>query len=225
MTAHPNRSTRSRTQMIVRRVVLAAALIAVPFGAAGAQITDAAGDWLPTYTGPRNSLLNGDLDILKAQVFFDGRFFTFTSTSAGNIGSTTGAFFVWGMNRGAGTARFPTLAPGVLFDWVLSITPNGAITTRDLISGVSTTIDASAVTFSGTTLTALIPATLLPSRGFTLADFTANLWPRFPGGLEGISDFAPDNTNFAVTVTPEPASFLLVGAGLFGLLAWRRRRA
>jgi hypothetical protein len=221
MTSHP----QGRPKSSVRRAIIAAALIAVPYGAASAQITDAAGDWLPTYTGPRNSILNGDLDILKAQVFFDGQFFKFTSTSAGNIGSTTGAFFVWGMNRGAGTARFATLAPGVLFDWVLSITPGGAITTRDLISGVATTIDANSVTFDGATITAIIPANLLPSRGFSLADFTANLWPRFPGGLEGIADFAPDNTNFAVTVTPEPTSVLLVGAGLFGLLAWRRRRA
>jgi hypothetical protein len=214
----------SRGMRQCRRGVVAITLLVAPMGV-GAQITDAAGDWLPSYTGPRNSLLNGDLDILKAQVFFDGRNFLFTSTSAGNIGSTTGGFFVWGMNRGQGTARFSTLAPGVLFDWVLSITPGGAITTRDLISGTTTTINSSAVTFSGATLTALIPANLLPSLGFSLADFTANLWPRVPGGLEGIADFAPDNRNFAVTVTPEPATFALLGTGLFGVLVLRRRRS
>jgi hypothetical protein len=46
-----------------------------------------------------------------------------------------------------------------------------------------------------------------------------------PGGNEGLADFAPDNRNFAVTVTPEPESLLLVGTGLFALIVWRRRRA
>ena len=219
-----NSAPRQPALRAARNIVVVLAFAVIPLSVAPAQTIDAAGDFLPTYTGPRNPIANGDMDILRAQVFFDGRNFLFTSTSAGNISSTPGAFFVWGMNRGAGTARFSTLAPGVLFDWVLSITPGGAISTRDLISGVSTTIDASSVTISGANITALIPATLLPSQGFSLADFTANLWPRVPGGLEGISDFAPDNSNMRVTVTPEPATFALMATGMFGLLAARRRR-
>jgi hypothetical protein len=221
--------TTTRTmssRRFVRRLALATAFLAAPLGAAGAQATaDADGDWLPSYTGPRNSLLNGDMDILNVQFLFDGTNFTFKSTSAGNIGSTTGGFFIWGVNRGAGTARFPTLAPGVLFDWVLSITPGGAITTRDLVSGTATTLAGSSVTFSGATMTAIIPATLLPSQGFSLADFTANLWPRVGGALTDIADFAPDNSNIRVTVTPEPMAFGLLATGLFALLVVRRRRS
>ncbi len=51
----------------------------------------------------------------RGEVSFDGASFVFQSTSAGPIGTTPGALFVWGVNRGAGTARFPDITPGVLF--------------------------------------------------------------------------------------------------------------
>ena len=82
-------------------------LSAVPSTAA--LISDPAGDFLPSYTGPQN----GDLDVLSAQVFFNGSDFRFTSTLNGAIGATPNAIYVWGIDRGAGTPGFPTIAPGV----------------------------------------------------------------------------------------------------------------
>ena len=55
--------------------------------------------------------------------------------------------------------------------------------------------------------------------------YTANLWPRSELLLidEVIADFAPDNSNAAVTVVPEPGMFGLVGLGIAGV--YLRRQA
>ena len=184
-----------------------------------AVITDPAGDFIPSYTGPQN----GDVDVVSAQVFFDGSSFTFTATMAGAIGTTAGANYVWGIDRGAGTAGFPTIAPGVLFDSVFLINPAGGSMVRDNIAGVSTPITN--ISFSGDTITGTVPLSLLPSEGFAPADYLVDLWPRSGStGLNVIADFAPNNSDAGVTSTPEPAGLgLLGGAVLIGFGFVRRR--
>jgi hypothetical protein len=66
---------------------------------------------------------------------------------------------------------------------------------------------------------ALVPLSLLPSRGLSPAEYGWNLWPRW-GGIPfsdpQISDFAPDANNAQVTVAtvPGPAPLLLLSIGL-----------
>jgi hypothetical protein len=86
------------------------AMCILPALSPAALISDPAGDFLPTYVGPQN----GDLDVLEAEVFFDGSSFLFTSTSNAAIGTTPGGVFVWGINRGAGLRLFPPSLRGSL---------------------------------------------------------------------------------------------------------------
>ncbi|MBC8104878.1 MAG: hypothetical protein H7Z41_20070, partial [Cytophagales bacterium] len=80
---------------------------------AGAQAVDPLGDFLPTYLGVQG----GDLDVLSTGATYDGNNFLFTATLNGVVGTTTGGFYVWGVNRGTGTAGFSSLGlDGVLFD-------------------------------------------------------------------------------------------------------------
>jgi len=174
--------------------------------AARAQIvSDPANDFLGTYTGPQG----GDLDVTGVGVTFDGTNFTLTSTFNAAVGTTAGAFYVWGVDRGAGTVGFPTLAPGVTFDTVILLRPGGNST----VGGNTLTN----VTFTGNTLTAIVPVAFLPqTTAKTPNQYTFNLWPRITGvaGNASISDFAPNNSNISVAA-PEPSSFAL----LFGALA------
>lgn len=202
--------------------VLAGALLLVQ-ALPASVIIDPPGDFLPSYTdGP----LNGDLDVLQAEVIYDGTDFVFTSTSAANIGTTKGGVFVWGINRGAGFATFPIIAPGVKFDVVFVIAPDGNSIVTDLASNVTTPIPSSAVSFSGADLSGRISASLLPSLGFAPEAYTVNLWPRSKLAFvdEVVSDFAPNNSNAAVTVIPEPTSLALVSLAVGVLLVHRRKR-
>ena len=202
--------------------VTAAALVAVaPVRAVAQPITDPAGDFLSTFTGPHN----GDLDVLSAQVLFNGSQFMFTSRQNGAIGTTPGALYVWGVNRGSGTSPGGAFAPDVKFDAVVVFNPAGGSFVRDLRSAVNTPL--SGVTFSGNMIGGMVPLALLPSLGFAPSAYTVNLWPRT--GLANdaqIADFAPDTHNFAVTTTPEPGTWALLGTGLtlLGGVAMRRRQ-
>jgi hypothetical protein len=217
-----------RPSVVVTRAALALAVAfavaAAPHAAAAQASTDPVGDFLPTYVGPRNA----DVDITAVDFTWNGgSTFTLFSRSAGDLGQTPGALFVWGIDRGQGTARFPTLAPGVLFDLVVVVNPFGQSSVTDLVGGGSTPLDAAAVRVVGSELFVELSASLLPSRGRAPDAYTANLWPRVGAGNNNqISDFAPDNSNVGVRTIPEPATTALVAFGLAatGALAARRRR-
>lgn len=199
------------------------AVLGVSAPASAAPLADAAGDFLPTFVGPQGA----DLDVLTSEVFARNGSFNFTATLNGAVGTTPGGFYVFGVDRGQGTARFD-IATGVLFDAVVVINNNGTGLARDLLSGVVTNLQASAISFNGNSLSAIVDAAALPGQGFAAASFTYNLWPRSPGaGNSFIADFAPDNANIGVTAVPEPASWalLIAGFGLVGAAARRRRPA
>lgn len=197
------------------------ALLAMPQSArAQGHVTDPANDFIPSYTGPHAA----DLDVLDAWFTLDGAGFHLRSRQAGPIDPTSGHLFVWGVNRGQGTIGFPTIAPGVLFDAVLAINPGAATNSvRDLKTGIGRALPVGAVTFSGNFLQIDVPTDYLPSTGFALNEYTANLWPRSgAGGINVIADFAPDNSNITVA-TPEPAAALLLAPVLLGMAVTRRR--
>jgi len=200
-----------------------AALCLLPTLSNAALITDPAGDFLSIYTGPHNP----DLDVLTAEVFFDGSSYLFTSTEAGPIGTTPGGVFVWGINRGAGFATFPGVAPGVTFDSVVIIVPGGDSFALALDTSVTTPIPASDVVTSGAFVSARVPLSALPPLGAAPQNYTVNLWPRSELLLIDpvISDFAPDNSNAAVTVVPEPATAVFLGSGFVALALLRRSRS
>jgi hypothetical protein len=200
--------------------LLVALSVAFTGAASAASVSDPANDFVPSFTGPNN----GDLDVLSANVVFNGSDFTFTSTLNGAIGTTPGASYVFGLDRGAGTAGFKAIAPGVTFDSVFIIDPSGTSVVRDLTDGASFNItDVSA---SGSMITGVVPLSDLPSKGFTPSNYLYNLWPKAATGAQPISDFAPDNSDARVTssATPEPGTMSLVGISVLGAFALLRRR-
>lgn len=188
------------------------------------QFTDAAGDLLPTYSGPHNA----DLDVLAGAFQFDGSQYLFSGTLAGPIGFTPGTLYVWGINRGQGTARFSPALPNtnnILFDAVVIFNPGGTSSVRDLLNNTGSNLGPSDVSFVGNTFFGRVGAGLLSSTGFAPTAYTANLWPRLGvGNNNQIADFAPDNSNIAVGTVPEPTTFALLAPGLGGILVLARRR-
>lgn len=193
-------------------------------------VVDAPADYVAGYAGSTA----GDLDVLGGFVTYnpatDG--FVFSGTMNADIGTSAGGLYIWGVNRGAGTARFAANGVGgVLFDAVVIVQQNGSIAVNRLDGSPATALAAGTAVSVGTTLLAPISGSLLPSTGFAKTGYTWNLWPRdgtLPAGFGQISDFAPDNTNLGVTVigqVPEPSGLLLMGVGLAALAGIGRRRS
>ena len=212
---------------LARHLLLAALLAA---GAAGSQaqgITDPAGDFLPTYIGP----LNGDVDVLSAFAGYNPGTdtFSFSGTFDAAVGTTPGAFYVWGLDRGKGTERFvagsPSVGQGVKFDAVVFLRPNGTarVTTFAGSVGTGVEIGAGTATILGNTISGSITGALLATTGFAKTDYTWNLWPRIGTTNNTISDFAPDGANVQIAVVPEPSTYALMGLGLAFIGGMRRK--
>jgi hypothetical protein len=202
-------------------MALAAAALLGSGSAHAVSITDPVGDFLPTFAG---SVLSADLDVVDATVTYNPttNIFTLSSTQAGAVGLTSTGTYIWGVNRGAGVASFASIGiTGVRFDATVRLNPNGTGSIG------ATALPAGSVTVAGNVISASFSGSLLPSTGFNLIDYTWNLWPRDTAftGTAAISDFAPNNANFTVTVVPEPATALLMLGGVAALMLRRRASA
>lgn len=205
-----------------RRVVCALVLLTFSGLAAATPVIDATGDFLSSFVGTKGA----DLDVKTAELRYDGSLFSFSTTLNGPIGTTQGALYVLGLDRGKGTARFgTTFAPGILFDEVIIVPAAGAASVRDLITNQTTVLASDAISIIGDTLNFRFSTSQATTQGFSPVDYTWAFWPRNGlGSNSQISDFAPDSANARVTVVnvPEPTTFALLGLGFVGLLCVRK---
>jgi hypothetical protein len=206
------------------------ALATAPRESAAQAFTDPVGDFRAAYAGPHT----GDLDVTGGAVYMTATHFVFTGTLDAPIppGAPANQAYIYGINRGAGVARFAGIGhPGILFDAVVIARPNGPDVVNTCFPvACNVPLPGGSATFSGNTFQVLVPIGALPSMGLAPTAYTFNLWPRLVGAFGGdanleIPDFAPNNSNVALAaVIPEPATLLLVGPALVGLALVRRRR-
>ena len=203
----------------MRRVLLAAGAVlalAAATPASAVTITDAVGDFLPTYDGPEDA----DLDVISFSVIFDDLTdaFRLTAAMAGDIDPNRAGLYAIGVNTGAGAIRpFADIgAPNVIFDQVVVVRKSG-------VSNVGA--NPLTATIFGNVLSVVVPLSLLPSTGFGAQQYGFNIWPRIgaPGPNTQISDFAPNNGTRSVAEVPEPATWALMIAG-FGIVGAALRR-
>lgn len=184
------------------------------------QIADPVGDFLPTFAGDKGA----DLDVVLADGTINpNKVFTFTAKMNGKIGRSSGGLYVWGFDRGQGAPLFANDGiEQVFFDSVLVATSTGEGTINYLSEGGSAILPSGSVKISGSDISVKVQGSLLPSLGKAQEDYTWNLWPRDgkvqPLAFDGISDFAPDNSNAGLTSTPVPEPSSILGTLAFGAL-------
>jgi hypothetical protein len=213
----------------IRSLAAVAALLAGTPALATTAV-DPSDDFLATYTGPQLP----ELDILSVSARRDATSVSLSATLAGAVGGSPGAIYVWGINRGAGTARLtlgaPSVGAGILFDSVFVMFPDGLgrVVTFPAAGAPTITNLPGAITVDGDTISGSIPFALLPSRGFDPADYGYSMWvrqranPLVDGTNIELADFAPDASSFTASV-PEPASWTMMIAG-FGFVGGALRR-
>lgn len=198
-------------------------LIAAAPAHATATVSDPTGDFLPSFAGP----VSPDLDVTSFSVSLDSSSTNFNigAVFAGDINPALAGFYVIGIDTGTGAIKpFASIGePNVIFNQVIIVQKNGTAT----VGSTSLT-----TLLSGNQFIVSVPVALLPSTGFTPANFGFNIWPRAGTTVTNnsqISDFAPNNAlmsvNGILSAVPEPASWLsmLLGFGLIGA-AMRVRR-
>ena len=221
--------TQPMTQQFAMRLCCAGALTVCAGMSHAIGVTDARGDYVAGFTGSKA----GDLDVIGSFVTYNvaTNMFVFSGTMDADIGATPGGFYVWGVNRGAGTAGFAANGVGgVLFDSIVRLNQDGSGTVIRF-SGPdagATPLAAGTAKIIGSTIIGQVNGSLLTGNGFAKPAYTWNLWPRDPTltAFAAISDFAPDNSNLGVTVigsVPEPTSLAMFALGL-GALALGKRR-
>jgi hypothetical protein len=182
-------------------------------------IVDPAGDFVPSYGGPKAP----DLDVTSFSVNYDSVLsrFLLSATFAGVINSEDPGCHNIGVNTGTRIFNFaaaPINLPCVTFNRVVRINKDGASPT----AGLKTTISGDP--FDTIVLLASLPA----STGAAPIDYGFNLWPRAgnPSATltQPISDFPPDN-GMSIASVPESSTWStrFLGFGLVGALLRRRR--
>jgi hypothetical protein len=207
---------------LVRQLLAAAVCVAGLAGHAQAlPFLDASADFLPSYTGPKDS----DLDVLQADVVIDpqAQTITFSGTLKGGIDIRSPKVYVFGVDRGRGTTGRdlvfqgaiggePKIGSGVLWDAAVVLTATGQAMFFDALNPGLVPLPDVPVTISGSQITATVPLALFASQGFKLKEYTYNLWPRPELTLvnTGVSDFAPDNGDAPVSIAGKHYKFELV---------------
>src|SRR4029079_5034903 len=134
------------------RVFVAAAIVVLAASAARADIiSDPTGDFLATLDPSAPQA--GDLDVVMTSVLLSGANLVFSATLDAPINTTPEAFYVWGIDRGAGaaTANFSSLGlPNMVFDAVLIVQNEGTGAVMDLTGALPpAALPAGSVTSAG----------------------------------------------------------------------------